>query len=296
MRYMQNNTMTPANSICAVVNTYHSGLEFEQNLSLLRSQVEDVIVVDDGSSPQSLAMTQAICRKSGVTLLANVSNLGIATALNVGCSAALERGFEWVATFDQDSSITPNFISSMLAVGCSSSQIGMVAPQYVDRASGKSMPQHDVDQHDVMATMTSGSMLRLSAYRKAGPFRNDFVIDFVDHEYCLRLRAMGFRIVKASNACLLHSLGRMRYHGFGRRRVVVTHHSAARRYYITRNRLCVLWQYPREYSWLFLDLRAFLMETIKIVFYEENKLQKLRATMLGLIDFARGKMGQRVMS
>jgi rhamnosyltransferase len=296
MRYMQNKTMTPAKSICAVVTTYHPGPEFGVNIALLRSQVDDVIVVDDGSSPQSLARTQEICRKNGVTLLANASNLGIATALNVGCSAAVERGFEWVATFDQDSSITPNFISSMLDVGCSSTLIGIVAPQYVDRASGEAMPQHDVDQQEVMATMTSGSMLRLSAYRKAGPFRNDFVIDFVDHEYCLRLRSVGLRIVKAPNACLIHSLGRTRYHGFGRRRVVVTHHSATRRYYITRNRLCVLWRYRREYGWLLLDLRAFLMETIKIVLYEEHKLQKLRATILGLVDFARGKMGQRMMS
>ena len=41
-------------------------------------------------------------------------NYGLATALNVGCKIALENGFDWVVTMDQDTWLREDYLSNML--------------------------------------------------------------------------------------------------------------------------------------------------------------------------------------
>jgi rhamnosyltransferase len=50
-----------------------------------------------------------------VTVKYNPTNVEIAAALNQGVRYALDRGYEWVATFDQDSLAPSHFIQTMLA-------------------------------------------------------------------------------------------------------------------------------------------------------------------------------------
>jgi rhamnosyltransferase len=140
--------------------------------------------------------------------------------------------------------------------------------------------------------MTSGNLVNIEAASAVGGFDASLFIDYVDHEFCLRLRAHGYQIVEATRARLLHSLGDLQRRQFIFRRVTVTNHPVARRYYISRNRLMIWREYwRREPRWVIRDIRGFVFETVYIVLYEEHAGAKLRMISLGLLDGIRGVRG-----
>jgi rhamnosyltransferase len=140
--------------------------------------------------------------------------------------------------------------------------------------------------------ITSGSLASVDAFRDIGPFREDFFIDFVDIEWCLRLRARGYLVVLACRPTMLHPIGRPRLHRVLRHDMHSTHHDAARRYYITRNRVTVWRRYGlREPRFLWDDLKNFVKETVKVLLVEDDRWHKATNIARGLGDALRGRMG-----
>jgi rhamnosyltransferase len=95
-----------------------------------------------------------------------------------------------------------------------------------------------------------------------------------------------------SQAIIYHVLGRTTYHRFCGLSFAVTNHSAARRYYITRNRLRLLARYIMDWSWAWRESKALLSETIKIIMVENAKWEKFRAIAAGAADALTGKVGK----
>jgi len=84
---------------------------------------------------------------------------------------------------------------------------------------------------------------------------------------------------------LLHSLGRLQRRRFGFIEVSVTHHSALRRYYMTRNRVILWRRFRRRHTgWVVRDMRRFVSETLFMLVYEHGKAEKLQMLLRGLLD------------
>ncbi len=284
-------------SVCAVIVSYNPPSEILKNIAALRPQVGSIVVVDNGSSEEPLAMLRAYRSKCGFELIENGSNLGIAAALNVGVRQAKAKHFSWVVLFDQDSTVEPGFIHSMLETFenvPNPSQIGIVCPVYLDTNTGMTFPIRRSSTGEVLSVMTSGSLIPMKLFDRIGNFYEPLFIDYVDIEFCLRSRRAGYSIVQSRRAILRHSLGRTTRHRILGRWFASTNHNAARRYYITRNRSWLLWKFWRDWSWLPRETRSVIAETIKIVLVEEDKLRKLKNIMLGIVDAFRGRMGKRL--
>jgi rhamnosyltransferase len=146
---------------------------------------------------------------------------------------------------------------------------------------------------EILTTMTSGSMMPASAMNEVGPFDESLFMDYVDIEFCLRARRKRMLILQSS-AVLFHSLGRTTYHRLFGLAFGATNHSAARRYYITRNRLILLMRYAADWPWAWREWRAMLFETVKIVLVENNKWRKFRAMAVGTADALTGRVGKRI--
>ena len=91
------------NGLLAVVITYQPNLEhLEQLLNALASQVESILIVDNGSFEDLKAWINN--RHGSVIKLLELSdNQGIAAAQNIGIQWALDREAEFVLLMDQDS-------------------------------------------------------------------------------------------------------------------------------------------------------------------------------------------------
>jgi rhamnosyltransferase len=287
------------NNVCAVIITFRPMPEHLQNVLKTRPQVEKLVVVDNGSSDAALAPFREAKDAADFHLIENGENLGIAAALNIGIKWAKVQGFEWVILFDQDSTVTDGLVATMLnayETDPNRESIGTLVPIYIDRFSGNDMPLQQSKTGEILTVSTSSSLIPQAVFEKCGYFREDFVIDQIDYEFCLRIRAMGYRIVQCKDATLMHSLGeRKEYSVGGKHLLASTHHNARRRYYIMRNRVVLFKLYWKKYPAYCYDIFTLTWkDTIKIIAVEKDKGEKIKNTLKGIFDGLTGRMGTRV--
>lgn len=84
--------------VFAVIPAYNEGQVLSQVISDVKSKVDNVVVVDDGSSDN----TFDIAKRSGALALKHFINRGQGAALQTGIAFALRQGADIVVTFDAD--------------------------------------------------------------------------------------------------------------------------------------------------------------------------------------------------
>ena len=284
-------------SVCAVTVTYHPTPAMLKNLPSVLAQVQEMVVVDNGSSEMELDPLRAASQSLGFHLIENGENLGIAEALNQGVRWAKNNAYRWVILFDQDSKITDGFVEQMFAAWESHPQKDRIAslhPKYLDPETGIEPVVWRAEDGGPVLSITSGALMPAWIFDKIGMFDADFFIDWVDIEFCFRIRAAGFLIADSRQAVLLHAAGhptKLSFLGFTFR---PDHHSPTRRYYISRNRVVVYRKYFRVFpAWMLKSMGTSVRETIKCFIGERNRSQKFRSFLLGTWDGLQGRMGKR---
>jgi rhamnosyltransferase len=138
--------------------------------------------------------------------------------------------------------------------------------------------------------ITSGTLLNLEAARLIGRFRDDFFIDCVDFEFCLRARFMGFAIVEILAPIMDHSIGTpqpIRFLWVGGR---TSNHRPWRWYYIVRNNVSLVGQYIwKDPAWAGRTVLSRMRDITLALMFENARLLKLRHMALGLYDGLRGR-------
>jgi rhamnosyltransferase len=286
-----------AQPVCAVIVTYHPSDEMLGNLSRVTSQVQGMVVVDNGSSADKIEELRKAREVLGFQLIENAENLGIAEGLNQGVRWARDKGYPWVILFDQDSAIDDGFVARMFEAWNSHPQrerVVSIHPSYMDPETGCGPVVRRARDGGPVISMTSGALMPVWIFDKIGGFASEYFIDWVDIEYCFRIRAAGYLIADSPRAILLHAPGHsetQRLLGFGFR---PTHHSAMRRYYMSRNRIAVFRKYLAIFPrWILLSMYDSLRETVKCFIGERNRSIKFRRFVLGTWDGLTGRMGKR---
>jgi rhamnosyltransferase len=219
-------------------------------------------------------------------------NLGIARALNEGARRAQADGYEWLLAMDQDSRASEGMVRSLWKFAASGAvaRLGIVAAR-PDTPRRKRFPDHGWQA--MPWVQTSGNLLRLAAWQEAGGWEDELFIDAVDTIFSLALRHAGWRIVQLNDVVLHHHLGESEMRSLLGVKMIPTHHSALRKYYIARNREYM----HRKYGTIFPDfMRAdrgmMIREYIKLILFEDRKWQKIRMSLRGVRDCRRGKFGK----
>jgi rhamnosyltransferase len=194
---------------------------------------------------------------------------------------------------DQDSRATPGMVMAMLDCLAifNPGDIGIVAPFPVTRPGER--PDGSAVCLELETAMTSGSLLDLRAYEKAGPFLEGLFVDFVDIEYCLRLRAQGYRVIRANRAVLEHRVGDLMKVPMIGGDLYLTSHAPLRKYYKTRNRFFVAGRYRSLFpEFCRRDRIRFFLELIRLLLFEGEKGEKLKMMARGYGDYRRGRLGR----
>lgn len=287
--------------ICGVVVTYNPGESVLDNVTALLSQVGQVIIVDNGTQGRGKEYLVSLSRLSDVLIIYNGDNLGIAAALNIGVKWALSQGYEWVATLDQDSTVTPHMLSLMLDAYNAfphKDRVALIAPRYRDQTTNVIItfaPRRYLDRAyaPIRTTMTSGNLVKATVFPRVGFYHEAMFIDLVDAEFCLRCGRQGYVILEAQNAWLDHNLGNPTKHKFLWKKVSVGNYSVVRRYYIARNRAWVYRKYffMHTWGWIALDFYAFARECAGIILFEQDRREKIKATIRGIYHGLIGRLG-----
>lgn len=281
--------------IAAAVILYHPDDSVIFNLSSYVDQVDVIFAIDNTEKGHVKAKFLAeLTENKKIIYSPNNENLGIAKALNIGAHNAIQAGYKFLLTMDQDSRASPTMVADL--VNCDATQnlseIGIFSP-FHSTATDPYPPAED-EYSQVLTAWTSGSLLSLEAYRATGLFSEDLFIDFVDHEYCLRLNLAGYKIFKVNNAILKHEIGNdLKRHKFLWTTPVASNHSALRRYYITRNRFQVASRFKKYFPDFFKeDLIFFWKELVVIFLFEKDRFQKYKMIFNGFLDYKKGRVGK----
>lgn len=289
-------------SICAVVVSYHPAAELIENVSALLEQVDEVVIVDNGSGADAKALLDRLGGYPNVNVIYNRENLGIAAALNIGVRHAKAAGHTWVATFDQDSKVTPGMIMTMLQAYDTypeKEKVASLSPRYQNQPTGQSATSSKSSRDDglryaeVLVVMTSGNLIKTSVFDTVGYFNESLFIDHVDSEFCLRCASRGYKILEVNDAILLHRTGAPAQHRFLGKLRSTSNHSILRRYYMARNGIYVYKKFAFTYPlWVANDAYRFLKALIMLVLFEKDKRQKLAAIIRGVMHGLFGRMGK----
>lgn len=274
--------------IAAMVVWYNPDAEIKKNIKSYINEVDKLYIIDNSFNNNYMLLEN---EDSKIVYLPQYKNLGISKALNIGCELAIQEGFDWILTMDQDSVFCENsfFKIKKFLEDNNNENVGIICPRYHyihEKLKGESKKNIELKK-----VITSGNLLSLNAYKNVGKFNENFFIDQVDFEYCMRLIKKNYKIVQESNSILLHSLGNSKkINIFNLFEIDTSNHSPARRYYMTRNTMYMTKMHPEIKIKYILSL---ILEMIKIIFFEKEKISKLYYMYCGVIDYVRKKVGEK---
>lgn len=245
---MKNNEpINKLEKIYAVIVTFNPDFD---NLSRLVSDLNiqgvSPIIVDN--TPDPFIFKEDICAE----IIRLGDNLGIAIAQNEGIKRAISLSAEYIIFFDQDSSISNNFIESItkdfiFIDNNLKANVAAIGPRFIDKRdrfyyqvislNDKGIRKKiDVcnlsSPLEVSLIISSGSLVPVSVLNEVGFMAENYFIDYVDTEWCFRAISKGYSLYVSSSAIMEHTIGDRFIH-LGRLKVPV--HSAFRRYYRVRN-------------------------------------------------------------
>ena len=233
-------------------------------------------------------------------------NLGIARAQTLGMTWAYEDGADFVLQMDQDSLPDRDMVKLLLesykALSLANFNVGLIGPRDYDRYTkklhstksnpascqkGEAIPNFE-ELVFVDSMISSGSLIPKKAFESIGGMLDELFIDAVDFEYCWRLKAKGFLIVRNNKARLAHRFGEGRVTVMGGFEVYVS--APLRHYYAFRNALYLL---NRSYVPTYWKFRSVLKIIFKLLFYPfilNNGFDRLNYMLMGINDGFRKKM------
>lgn len=252
-----------------------------KNINAIYNQV-DILVVYQNSKINC----EKIQLESEIVFFGKGENAGIAKALNSIMSYAKSKGATWCLLLDQDSIVCENYLN-ICEKYTKMELAGIITPNVVDEYDNDIQHKNMKNSCDSVETVdmciTSGSYNNIEIWESTGKFREEFFIDYVDWEYCVRLRNKGYKIYKLNKLLLNHELGKRSYHTFFGREFYSFNHNAFRKYYITRNTIITYWLYPNEKKLAHPYLRTIKRIMITLL-YESDKSNKVKAIVQGIVD------------
>jgi rhamnosyltransferase len=280
--------------LLGVVVIYHPKSNVVQNILTYLPKLHTLLLIDNSEPSAKKVFEQLLIDfKDKIEYLPNLQNEGIAKPLNQAAEYGVKNNFDWLLTMDQDSFFHSEHLDRLIdfTVQNDTSRLGIVAPfHHTPKAT---LPILKEPFSEVRMTMTSGNLLHLAAFKRCGAFNEALFIDSVDHEYCLRLRKKGFKIMRVNDAILDHQLGEIIYKKFLFLKVKLTNHSAQRRYYIARNRLYVMFKYVFfDFKFFRRELKQYFIDFLKVIFFESGKTKKIWKIVLGTFHFLIGVTGK----
>lgn len=250
-------------------------------------QVSLVVIVDNASC--NLDSIQDISDAFGALILTNSENAGIAKALNEGMQYLTDQSYEWVLTLDQDSVIEEGLVAELMECALSDKQCGISCPE-IDYVGWSQKAKKPKTQYEVVkACMTSASMTSTKCWKLVGGFDESYFIDFVDNEFCMKLKLAGFKVIRNHNATLSHMLGTSKELNLGVVKLRYSHHAPIRYYYMIRNNIIFVKKYKVELNYLKELIKIYYIILMGIA-VEHNK-ETLCYIKRGIEDARSQKMG-----
>jgi len=302
----------PAAIAAIIVSFQPHATDLQRLVRAIRPQVEHIVVVDNGSSSDRAACLDAI--EASVTEIRRLGqNFGIGYAHNAGIRWAEAHHSTHVLLLDQDSEPAADMVARLLAAEHEllrrEVKLGAVGPVFYDARHERVWPFYALSAFGIRPRycpgvlpegagaiacdllITSGTLIRLPVLEETGMLREEFFIEHVDTEWCLRARFHGFHLFGVCSARMHHTLGdSILTMPFTRRTVQL--YRPQRYYYLFRNAV-LLWRLPHAVlPWKIHEVKRLLLRVFLLGIFAPQRAERLSMMALGLWHGLRRRSGK----
>jgi rhamnosyltransferase len=296
-------------NVAAIVVLYHPDYRLlERLLCSVVDQVNRILVIDNTPNPDSEISRLLKNFEERVSYFPLGDNMGIATAQNIGIRASVSEGYSHVLLLDQDSALPPKMVERLLAGEAAllsgGKEVAAVGPQFIDEKSGRPSPaiRHhyfriqklylDPNSSEPFETdhlIASGSIMRTSVLQRIGPMRDDLFIDWVDIEWCMRARSMGYKSYYIPSVVMKHSVGDSVVTISGRDLHL---HNDIRNYYMLRNAIYLFRLKSMGWRWKINFAPRVPCYLVLYPFLSNSKLKNSKIILRAIWDGILGRLGR----
>lgn len=179
-----------------------------------------LLLIDNGSTDGSVDAIRAAF--PDVELIALPENRGYAAGVNLGVRRALAAGADWTILLNNDTVAAPDLLARLLAAA-EDPAVGLLAPTvtYFDApetvwpsagrrrrltlaASDTTANPPSPDPYSVDWATGCCLLVRRAVWETVGLLDERFKVYYEDHDFCLRARAAGWRILHVPRAAIRH--------------------------------------------------------------------------------------------
>ena len=274
--------------IAGVVTLYNPTDEDIKNIDTYINDIDRLYIIDNTEGKDN---KDRIPKNKKIKYQFKNENVGVATALNQGAKMAIEEGYKYLLTMDQDTTFKEGVLDKLKEVikNTNMEKIALVTPWHHTRLLDKKPEEEFDDPHDVM---TSGNIINLDIFQKLGGFKEWLFIDGIDIEFCLNIHKHGYKILRVNSVEIDHNLGDIFYKKVRGRLFLCTNHAAMRRYYIMRNYHYIFDMYKDYDPGYCYSLISQRHNMIGVLLFEKDKINKIRNYLKGLRDYKKGIKGK----
>ena len=256
------------------INRLNSSIKELENI------VDKVYLIDNNSS--NIKDVKSKFKSKKIEIISNKNNFGIAYALNQALAISQKDSIDYLITLDQDSIFKTKEVNKVLK-HLDEPDVAIFCPVIKDINKSKKL-KYNNSISDINRCITSGCVMNLKECLEIGLFDEDMFIDYVDFDYCKRIRIANKRIVRVNDSVLEHEIGKRQKRKFLFFNVYPTNHNAKRIFFYSRNIKYYLKKYKKQLSFMekINEYKYLLWKLVSIVLYEDNKKNKIKMYFKGM--------------
>lgn len=303
--------------VAAYITAYQDIEALNNTITAIQKQsypISEIFIVDN-SQNQIISETNY----QNIILEFHPENIGVDGGLNIAIKWAIEKEYDFLWLFDQDSQPLLDCLEILLTqyqeLSTTNHNIGIIAPQILDINTSQEFPGYVFQDYKFVpypgytqalnyyscdGVITSGSLVNISAAKSVELPQGNLFLDAVDYAYCMNLRNQDYQVIVVKNSVMPHRLGN--YSQVKDRLGKINHQfltftcSPPRYYYACRNHTYFETRHSNKRMLPFClihRLKILKDMIIRIIRYEPDfVLLKIWACTFGTFDGLRGRLGK----
>ncbi len=302
--------------VAAYITAYQDIEALKNTITAIQKQsytISEILIIDNSEK-------QVIYEDSLENILVEFhpENIGVDGGLNIAIRWAIEKKYDFLWLFDQDSQPTTDSLKILLAKYQELEaiyNIGIISPQILDINTSQEFPGYvfqdykfvpkaeyaqATDYYTCDGVITSGSLVNLSAAKSVELPKGNLFLDAVDYAYCMNFKYQGYEIIVVKNIIMQHRLGN--YSKLKDRLSKIDNEiltftcSPSRYYYACRNHTYFETRHSNKrmlHLCIVHRLKCLIDMIIRVIRYEPDLvLLKAWACAFGTFDGFRGRLGK----
>lgn len=281
-----------------VVVLYNPDRDIFENIKSYYNFIDKLYIVDNSTSKKDYILEELKHYKKAKYINFG-KNMGLAYALNIGCTEAYQDGYKFAFTMDQDSIFEDDGAKKLIDfLESNDERYGIVCPNvrsiYYDELSKSNKIAYTLMEEGSTEfknwVMTSGSLMDLFSFIKVGGFDDSMFIQHIDIDLGIKFNQINKKIIMIGDSILNQRFGNSKPKKLLFKTVHPSYAAPVRTYYIFRNQMYLEKKYGKKIkSFINVYLWKFV---IKILLFEHQKIEKLKMAFKGYKDGLSGNMGE----